>query len=199
MNEETKQSKKILRQHLKKVINSLDQKEIADRSQIVCDLLVKTQEFKQSDIVMIFLPLLREVDVTLIALRSWQEGKIVCVPLVSWEHKHMIPVQIQSLDDPMKQDQFGLKQPTNGLPVPIEDVDMVVVPGLGFDRVGRRIGRGGGFYDRFLSQPKFRGITCGVGFIDQVVDEVPVSASDVWLDMLATDTETLKFQHSNHK
>ena len=53
-------------------------------------------------------------------------------------------------------------------------IDLVVVPGLGFSESGHRIGRGMGFYDRFLAQPDFNGIACGLAFSDQVVEDMPV-------------------------
>lgn len=187
MSSDMNKSKSEMRAYLKQQLQGLSEDELRVKSDNACEHLTNSACFKAADIVMIYLPIRREVDITKIALRGWQMGKLICVPLVSWEHKHMIPVQIKSLDDPMKQVRHGVREPANGIPLPIEDIDLVVVPGLGFDQSGRRIGRGGGFYDRFLSQRNFKGISCGIGFSDQIVEEVPVSDNDVWLKMLVTD------------
>jgi len=128
-----------------------------------------------------------------IALKAWQKCKTVTVPLVGYEQKHMIPVLLRSLDEPMNVDRYGVTTPGTGKPFPMMDIDMVIVPGLGFDTDGRRIGRGGGFYDRFLAHPSFTGITCGFALDEQIVDEVPTACHDVTLDMLVTDARELRF------
>jgi 5-formyltetrahydrofolate cyclo-ligase len=75
----------------------------------------------------------------------------------------------------------------------LADLDLVVVPGLGFDEAGGRLGRGGGFYDRFLARPGLKAWKVGVGLDEQVVGPVPRDAWDVGLDALVTPTRTLVF------
>ena len=77
--------------------------------------------------------------------------------------------------------------PVSGNPVPLGFIDLVVVPGLGFTEQGHRIGRGMGFYDRFLAQSEFLGVSCGLAFEEQVIPSVPMLDHDVALCMLATD------------
>ena len=73
--------------------------------------------------------------------------------------------------------------------VALPELDFVLVPGLAFDRTGQRLGRGKGFFDRMLSQVK--GVTCGVTFDWQIVDQVPVEPHDIALDCLVTPTQWL--------
>jgi 5-formyltetrahydrofolate cyclo-ligase len=80
-----------------------------------------------------------------------------------------------------------------GKPVPVNLVDLVIVPGLGFTANGYRIGRGMGFYDRFLAQSDFIGLSCGLAFEEQVVDELPVLDHDMPLSMLVTDNGIRRF------
>ena len=70
---------------------------------------------------------------------------------------------------------------------------MILVPGLGFTPTGYRIGRGMGFYDRFLAQSDFLGRSCGLAFQEQVVETLPVLDHDVPLSMLVTDTGIRRF------
>ncbi len=156
--------------------------------------LVATPEFRAARAVMLFLPLPYEIDARPVALAAWQDDKTVCVPLVSYEQKHMLPMQITSLDGDMETDRLGVRSPRGGVPFPIDLIDLVVVPGLGFDLTGRRIGRGGGFYDRFLAQESFRGVTCGLAFDEQIVEEVPCAVHDVHINMLVTETQTRRFE-----
>lgn len=68
-------------------------------------------------------------------------------------------------------------------------LDVVVVPGLAFARDGRRLGRGRGHYDRFLATVGPRCLSVGVGFAEQLVDDVPTAEHDVRLDAVVTDTD----------
>jgi 5-formyltetrahydrofolate cyclo-ligase len=189
--------KKALRARLRQRLRALDAGTIHDRSQAAAERLVATEAFRGAGAVMLFLPLAHEADARPIALRAWQQGKTVTVPLVSYEQKHMLPVTVRSLDEPMETDGYGVRSPQMGEPYPVELIDLMVVPGLGFDEAGQRIGRGGGFYDRFLSQPEFHGVTCGLALDEQVIDSVPVNAHDVQLDMLTTDQRVLRFDRSS--
>ena len=186
--------KRALRARLRQRLTALDASTLAAQSWAAAVRLAQTPEFQRAQTVMVFLPLAYEVDARPVALRAWQAGKTVAVPLVSWKQKHMIPVEIKSLDEPMNVDRYGVQTPKTGIPQPIDSIDLVVVPGLGFDTTGQRIGRGGGFYDRFLRHPQFRGTICGLGFDQQVVDAVPVAAHDMDLQMLVTDQRTLRFK-----
>jgi 5-formyltetrahydrofolate cyclo-ligase len=66
-------------------------------------------------------------------------------------------------------------------------VDAALVPGLAWDRDGRRLGRGAGYYDRLLASPGWRAFRCGVFFAGQEVARVPVEAWDVRLDAVVTE------------
>jgi len=193
MTESCDDRKMTLRAQLRRQLMALDADVLARRSADAAAQLIATPEFRAASAVMLFLPLKYEIDARPIALRAWQEFKTVTVPLVSYEQKHMIPVVIRSLDEPLVPDRYGVHTPRSAEPFPIEMIDLVVVPGLGFDRDGHRIGRGSGFYDRFLAQPRFRGTTCGLALREQVVSEVPCVATDVRLDMLVSDSQVLRF------
>ena len=77
--------------------------------------------------------------------------------------------------------------------MPLSFIDLAMVPGLGFTENGHRIGRGMGFYDRFLAQPDFIGRSCGLAFEEQVLESLPVLDHDVPLSMLATDRGLRRF------
>jgi len=81
---------------------------------------------------------------------------------------------------------FGIPAP-HGPAVAPETVDVVVVPGLAFTVDGRRLGQGGGFYDRFLPLVRRDCVTIGVGFAEQIVDDLPTEPHDRILDAVVTD------------
>lgn len=168
----------------------------ADRHQkslTACSFVAQSPEFAAARVLMLYLSTHEEVDTAPLALRAWQEGKTVVVPKVSWDQRRMMPVEITSLTAGMTTVGPGVREPLDGNPVPVEFVDMVIVPGLGFSPTGYRIGRGMGFYDRFLAQSEFIGISCGLAFEQQVVPELPTLAHDMPLSMLVTNQGIRRF------
>jgi 5-formyltetrahydrofolate cyclo-ligase len=105
----------------------------------------------------------------------------------------MLPVEFNSLQTGMTSSGLGIREPLTGKPIPMDMIDLVIVPGLGFSTTGYRIGRGMGFYDRFLAQPDFIGRSCGLAFEEQVVEDLPVLDHDIPLSMLVTDRGIRRF------
>lgn len=176
-----------LRKLLRQRLAAIGEEDRRRKSHEACGLFTRTREFANARVVMIYLSMATEVDTAAIALRAWQEGKTIVVPKVSWDQRRMMPVEITCLQAGMGLTGPGIRQPLAGKPIPVDLIDLVVVPGLGFSEAGHRIGRGMGFYDRFLAQPEFVGLSCGLGFDEQVVDYIPVLDHDVPLSMLITD------------
>ena len=182
-----------LRLELQKCLISIPDEERKEKSRKACRNLISTQEFQNASAIMMYLSLPHELDTSEAILCAWQLGKIVVVPKVSWQQRHMIPVQINSLETGFSADVAGLRNPITGAPVPFEDIDLVVAPGLGFDRKGNRLGRGGSYYDRFFTNKDLRAPKCGFAFAEQVMESVPVTDHDVKVDFLVTDEEVLYF------
>ncbi|MCK4871542.1 MAG: 5-formyltetrahydrofolate cyclo-ligase [Phycisphaerales bacterium] len=162
-----------------------------DLSSRACLHVAETGAFRRAGVVLLYMPMPSEVDVTPLVLRCFQLGKTVCVPRTEWKERHMIAVEIHSMDDREMTTKHGVREPIGGIPVSERDIDLVVVPAAAFDTHARRLGRGGGFYDRFLSRPKLRAITIGIGFEAQVFDRIPTESHDVPLDMVVTDQRTI--------
>lgn len=167
------------------------------KSMAACRHLLAQPEFQKAQAIMIYLPLHGEVDVAPIALRGWQAEKIITAPRLSWGQRHMLPIEIRSLESGLVTARYGVQEPAEGDPIPIEMIDLVLVPAIAYDRQGNRLGRGAGFYDRFLAQPQFRGVSCGLAFREQLTDHVPVQPNDVPVHMLVTDEEVLRFPRAN--
>jgi 5-formyltetrahydrofolate cyclo-ligase len=166
-----------------------------DKSRRAAELLFTTPEYHKTEVLMIYLSLPHEVDTTDIVLQAWKDHKRVLAPRVGWESRQMIPVEINDLDNAeITNVDYGLREPTRGVPFPTELIDLVIVPGLGFDPQGNRLGRGRGFYDRFLSNPEFKGVSCAFAFEDQVVEAIPANELDVRVHMLVTDQSIRRFK-----
>ncbi len=190
---EYRMDKAQLRLELQKCLAGISAEQRKEKSRRACRKLIATPEFQNASTVMMYLSLPHELDTSEAILCAWQMGKTVVVPKVSWQQRHMIPVQINSLETGFSEEVGGLRNPTTGAPVPFEDIDLVVAPGLGFDRKGNRLGRGGSYYDRFFSNKDLKAMKCGFAFAEQVKETVPVTEHDVPVDMLVSDEEVLYF------
>ena len=186
--------KKALREQLREALSSVPPAQLHEHSHRACALLAETQEYRQAEIIMVFLSLPTEVDTTPLVLRAWRDCKRVLAPRVSFEQRRILPIEIESLSDDLLESPLGIREPAQGVPFPTENIDLVIVPGLGFDHAGNRIGRGRGFYDHFLAHDEWKGTSCGFAFESQVVDQVPVTDHDMKVDMLVTDEQVRRLR-----
>jgi 5-formyltetrahydrofolate cyclo-ligase len=185
--------KEQLRSELQKRLLAMSEEQRGEKSRRACRSLISTPQFQAATSVMMYLPLPHEVDTTEAILHAWQMGKAVSVPKISWQQRRMIAVEINTLETGFSTSAAGLRNPVMGVPMPFEEIDLVVVPAIGFDRSGNRLGRGTAYYDKFFTDEKFRAEKCGLAFSEQVMDSIPVESTDVAMDFLVTDEEIIYF------
>jgi 5-formyltetrahydrofolate cyclo-ligase len=186
-------SKTLIRRQLRETLAHMTDPDRHAKSLAACNLVAASPEFKAAGVVMLYLSMPLEVDTSTLAIKSWQTGKSVVVPKVSWDQRRMLPVEITTLNTAITTSGPGVREPMSGNPIPLDLIDLVIVPGLGFTETGYRIGRGMGFYDRFLAQSEFIGVSCGLAFEEQIVPQLPVLDHDIPLSMLATDRGIRRF------
>ncbi len=184
-----------LRKQMRKVLAEMPEELSHKKSLAGCQAVQLLPEFTEALCVMLYMPITGEIDCTHIALAAFRAGKTVVVPRVNWTHRRMTAVEITSLgsDSGMEVSSLGIREPRETAPWPAEQIDLLIVPALAFDRRGHRLGRGGGFYDRFLAGPRVKATTCGIGFAEQIFDELPTAKHDHPIDMLVTDKEVIRF------
>ena len=182
-----------LRSRLRQQLLAMNDTQRKDKSKAACRNLVSALQFQNASTVMMYLSLPHEVDTSEAILHAWQLGKSVAVPKISWQQRHMIPVQITSLETGFSTGSSGLRNPIAGVPVPFEDIDLVVAPALGFGNKGNRLGRGGCYYDRFFANEKLKALKCGFGFAEQFVDSIPIAEHDKPVDFVVTDQGIIYF------
>ncbi len=173
---------------MRETLAAMSDAERHDASIAVCSRLTNLEVFQHARVVMLYMPLANEVDLTPAAIRCFQTAKTVCVPRVDWKRRDMNPVEVTSFDDHvMDIDEHGLRTPRDGRPLVPTLIDLVVVPGLAFDARGHRVGRGGGYYDRFLSRLRRSATTVGLAFDAQIIDTVPADERDISVDLVVTE------------
>ena len=124
----------------------------------------------------------------------WQQGATVLVPRIDLHHKGIFHLhRIDSITD-VQPGAYGIPEPSEGLPAfPQEqwqEIDLVIVPGLGYDLQGSRIGYGGGYYDRFMHKltvsSKQRPLLGAFAFETQIMPSIPMESHDFRIDILFT-------------
>jgi len=146
--QETRQD--ILRQRM-----AQSKEDVRQKSDLICSQIRKLPVFQEAETIMLYLPIRKEVDTMPLIRELWAAGKKVVIPVCQQEDISLIPGQIRSMDD-LAPGTWGILEPKASclMPVPAEEIDLVLVPGVAFDPQGNRLGYGAGYYDRFL--PRLR-------------------------------------------
>ncbi|MEM7755126.1 MAG: 5-formyltetrahydrofolate cyclo-ligase [Planctomycetota bacterium] len=148
--------------------------------------LIESELWTSSQIIVGYLAMAEELSID--ALWAEADGRTVTAPRADWQRLSMVAARLDDPDEAVEH-RVGLREPpASAWVVPIEPLDLVLAPGLAFDAAGGRMGRGGGFYDRFLRKLLAETQVVGVGFECQVVDAVPMEAHDVRVGWMLTET-----------
>ena len=180
------------RRRVGEAIAKLTEGERARASAAIAERVLGLEEFRSAKTVMVFLPMADEVDTWEIARRALAAGKGVCAPKVVGKTGVMEARVVEDLERDVEPGVWGIPEPVREEQVAAGEIDFVLVPGLAFDRRGGRLGRGAGYYDRFLSKEGFRGYRCAVGFACQVEEEVPMGEWDVRVECVVTEEEVIR-------
>jgi 5-formyltetrahydrofolate cyclo-ligase len=161
------------------------------KSERIVERVLALPEVGAARTVMAFWSFGSEVQTAALIQRLHEAGKRVVLPrIVEGE----IAAVTYAPGDPVAATSFGAMEPVGAELVSAEDVDVVIVPGVAFDRRGGRVGYGGGFYDRLLSRaPSAPAVA--VAFDVQLVDGVPRGRSDSRVDVIVTEDEVIRPRH----
>ena len=167
-----------IRQKLLERLLSLTKNEIKRRSKNVEDRLSELPIYKQAKVIMVYYPLRGEVDI-LRKIRKDLGSKRFCFPVVDLKAKNLRIFEITNLDEDFCVGAWGVMQPDmeKTKEVDIKEIDVVIVPGLAFDRQRNRLGRGAGFYDRFLQDITPSTKKVGIAFEFQILENLPTNLS----------------------
>lgn len=167
--------KKSLRQYIRTTKKQQSAEELQRQSEIVMQKLVAHPLFTAAQRVMLYASLPDEVQ-TLDFLEEWRHQKTIILPTVVGDD--IIPVELAD-NVVFAEGDFHIPEPQNH---PYTgDFDLIIVPGMAFDAAGHRLGRGKGYYDRFLAQHS-QTHTIGLCFNFQLLPEVPAEPHDCRID-----------------
>jgi len=171
--------------------------------------LANVPEVGTARTLMVFLSLPTEIDTWPIIRWVWREGKRVAIPRIEsagagaeppLAQRRMVAVLLEPADVEAAGDHpavrpgpLGILDAPDAPVVPVREIDVVLAPCQAVDRSGNRLGKGGGFYDRFFAHRNLRAARIVIAFHEQVLDEVPTADWDRPVPMIVTDTEILTF------
>ena len=170
--------------------NSLSKDEISKKSSKVEKRLFSLPEFKKSNSMLFYASFGKEVETGKMIEKAIAEGKNVCVPVTSFKEKTLMASSIKGLFD-LEKKPSGLIEPRELNSCPLEEIDLVVVPGIVFDEAGYRIGYGGGFYDRLLRRAPRKTVTVGLCFEQNIAKNVPKQSHDAKMDFVVTEKRAI--------
>ena len=176
--------KKKIRQRVKAQVLSLSTEEKATQSCAVMARLRSAIADRQPHVVALFSPLNDEVQIAPLADLLAQDYRVV-LPRVG-DRADGTP-EMEFFDyapQTMASGAYGIIEPQGGEPCRAEEIDLMVVPGVAFTREGVRLGRGKGYYDRYLSHEGFRAYTVGVCYACQLLQELPAEEHDRRVDIV---------------
>jgi 5-formyltetrahydrofolate cyclo-ligase len=202
----TSSPKQLLRREVKARLASIDAETIATASREACSRLITLPAFATASQIMLYMPLGHELDPALIAFECERLSKGLWLPRTNWELRQMSVAKApspstQAPNSSLITTRHGLREPypaaATADPVTL---DLILVPGLAFDPRGGRLGRGAGFYDRFLADLRHAGGKASfvaLALDEQILESVPMDRHDVFMDLIVTPTRTLEARPGN--
>lgn len=189
---EYKSRKNELRKHLNEVRNNLSPDQVRKLSESIHQNINRLDDFKQAGIVHMYLPIARqnEVDTMPIAAELLKKGRKIVVPVTLFIDHRLRHVLLERLDN-LVVNKWHVPEPPEPYndSISLDDLDLVLVPMLGGDFHGNRLGYGKGYYDRFLKQVRCPKV--GLLFECCLVKELPTEEHDVVLDYIVTDQRVI--------
>lgn len=183
--------KKELRKKAKEKRDSMDREEVSGKSALIAGRVISHPWFINSNSIFVYVSVDNEVETRAIIKEALDKGKMLCVPRVV-DKKRMEAVPIKNLSEDLEPGFFNILEPKSHLsPVPKEKIDLVIVPGLLFDRDGYRIGYGGGYYDMYLKNLTRGCKTIGLAFNNQIAQKLPRAEYDIKVMIIITETEMI--------
>ncbi|HTP60074.1 MAG TPA: 5-formyltetrahydrofolate cyclo-ligase [Spirochaetia bacterium] len=189
-----------LRGLMERVLADMDPGDLARRSARVAFRFQDTRAWRDARVVLCFLAMPHELDTGGIIRGAYASGKRVAVPRIQGDviRFFFLPIDVPVDAGSLPRDRWGIPVPRpewEPLAFPLDARVLVATPGLAFDHAGNRLGRGKGYYDRFLQEARAaageRLTALGVCFSEQLVEHVPHTDTDQRLDGVVTDSETV--------
>ena len=187
--EETIKTKTEIRSDIAAIQNTLSDSEIKEKTKKIENRLFEFANFLESKIALLYINNSCEVISLDIIKRCFDLYKIVVLPAPNTSQYEMKLMKIDNIDKDLKQGAEGILEPDaqRCKTVPIESIDIAIVPGIAFDEKGGRIGSGDGYYDRLIPKLPITTRKVALSFESQIIQQVPVESHDRHVDIIITE------------
>lgn len=183
--------KNLIRNELLNIRKNLSKDDVTKNSQKIIERLKENELFRKAEIILHYVSYDNEVFTHDMIKDQISKGKTVFVPISNKEDNTLILSKLSNWND-LEKGAYGILEPkkTKIKEIKSEKIEIIIVPGLGFDKKGNRIGHGKGYYDRLLKKYN-SSISIGLAFNFQIVENIPNKSHDVPVDMILTENQTI--------
>lgn len=194
-----KVGKSLLRKRILALRRSQSPRAIERKSDEIKRKLLGISQFSEAGTVLFYVALADEVQTERSIEESLKLGKIVAVPLIDCRNNQLLISELKDPERELEPGTLGIFQPKKNFyrPLKIEELELVIVPGVAFDRRGNRLGFGKGFYDRFLKKAPDRTKSVALAFELQMVDDIPTQLHDAPVDYIITEKRVIDCKNSD--
>jgi 5-formyltetrahydrofolate cyclo-ligase len=187
--EEVQESKDDIRNRVVATIQTLSAEELTEKTSKIGNRLFEFANFLESNISLLYMPQKYAVDTTRIIQRCFDYRKIVALPAFNTD-KHKM--QLFKVDEFKADMTLGPRdilepEPERCKVIPIERIDIAIIPGVALDEKGGRIGSGEGYYDRFVGKLPITTRKVALSLECQIVQQVPMESHDKFMDIIITE------------
>ncbi len=191
--EDVQEKKRNIRNMIGKSLETLCGSKLSELTKTIENRLFEFANFLEAKIVLLYVNSNCEVATHEIIQRSYKYNKIVVLPTFHTE-KHQM--SLMKVVDPETQLKLGPRKilepdPNKCKTVPIENIDIALIPGIAFDEKGGRIGSGEGYYDRLIPKLAVTTRKVSLAFESQIIQQVPMESHDKFVDIIITEQRTI--------
>ncbi len=179
-------NKEELRKEMKNLRKNISKEEIYAKSDLICNNLFTLDVIKNAKTVMVYISAFNEVRTQAIIQKLIDDKKRVSAPITNEENKSMNAYYFDDLSRLVK-GAYGILEPPMENMCDISKIDVVIVPGIAFDKNGNRMGFGEGYYDRFLAD--FKGTKIGIGYKFQCENNIIADEYDIAMDYVINEED----------
>lgn len=186
-------AKQNLRKEFLEKRNNQSIEEIETKSQKIKEKLFSISEFKNSKLIAFYAAFGSEVQTGEMISSALGDGKRIALPLTDTKNKKLVFAEIKNFSEDLHKGAYGIPEPRQECKkIPVNDIDLIVVPAIVFDLHGHRIGYGKGYYDTFLKNLPEKTAKIGLAFELQILDKLPEEPHDTAVGKVITEERVIE-------
>lgn len=178
-----------IRKSIREKRESLSENQVKVKSKKIIKLFLKSDYYKNAKAIMSYMPIKNEVDVTELNQKILSDGKKLILPVIDNSIDEIQAVEIFDLTELRKKGKYSIMEPDLEQAYTGE-IDLIIVPGVAFDKSGNRVGFGKGYYDQFLCNRISRKLVLAYDF--QIVNEIKTESFDEKIDIIIDENKLEK-------